>query len=284
MVKSLILFLNFLLLPLLFSCQTRQPKLLCDCSSKIVQDSLIEKYIDNGAQKLNHLYNNPNWQLYCDSLIALCPNIAVSYQQKAVPFIKNGDYAIAFPLEDKAVELDPKRYMAYRGFCKFLFMKDYEGAIVDFQKAQQLTPNGYEMDHTYFFYEGVCNLELSDYSKSEKNFEHDILIQTGGDKKKSIHFNTLLYVGILYYEMKKNDKAKEYLLKCLSEYPEFPDANYYLALVYKSENNNALKKKYLEIAREKIKQRFGINEDGVYYANYPYQITLYEIEQEIKNK
>ncbi|MES2836015.1 MAG: hypothetical protein V4667_00700 [Bacteroidota bacterium] len=285
MEKSSILFLSFFLFAILGSCQSNKLKsAVCDCSSRVVQDSLIEKYYDNGAEKLNHIYNNPAWQLYCDSIINLCPNIAFAYRQKAIPYIKNGEYEKAFSLNDRAVELDSVGYTAYRGFLKCIFTKDYDGAIIDFKKAQQLIPGGYEMDHTYFFFEGLCNLELGNYVKAEENFMQDIIVQTNGDKKKNAHFNTLLYVGILYYEMKNNEEAKEYLLKCLAEYKELPDANYYLALVYKNENNSELKEKYLEIARTTITKGYGTNEDNTYYVNYPHQITLHEIEEEIKNK
>ena len=282
MVKSLILFLNFLFATHFCFCQTTQNKITsCDCTNKKVQDSLIVKYIDNGAEQWD--YNGKKWQQYCDSLISICPKIAVAYQHKAIPFIKNGDYAKAFPLENKAVELAPKEWTAYRGFLKCIFTKDYKGAIIDFQTAQQLTPNSYEMDHTYFFYEGLCNLELRNYSKAEENFRQDIFIQTNGDtsKVKSTHFNTLLNIGILYYEMNDIAKAKDYLLKSLTSYKELPDANFYLAMVYKKENNKELENKYLLMAKQSKTQGYSLNEDNIYYAYYPHQITFYEINKEL---
>ena len=285
MEKLLILSLSFLLASGFCSCQVKPLHLeKCNCDNKKVQDSLISIYIDNGALKRD--YNRPQWQLYCDSLINICPNIAVAYQLKAIPFIKYGDYATAFPLEDKAVELKPEYYTAYRGFLKCIFTKDYHGAITDFEKAQQLTPNNYEMDHTYFFYEGLCNLELQNYSRAEENFKRDIFLQTGGntDKENTAHFNSLLYMGILYFEMKEDKKAKEYLQKSLNIYKQLPEANYYLALVYKRENNSVLKNKYLQIAKESILNHFGLNEDNIYYANYPHHITLYEINRELKKQ
>ena len=283
MVRSLILFLSLLLFAHFGYSQVAPKKSVkCDCSSKRVQDSLVEKYIDNGAQKLPCRYNEPAWQLYCDTVIALCPNIAYAYREKGIPYLKNGEYEKAFLNNNKAVELDPKAWTAYRGFCKSIFTKDYEGAIIDFQKAQQLLPNGFEMDHTYLFYEGLCNLELGNYVKAEANFKQDISIQTSGniEKEGDVHFNTLLYVGILYYEMKNNEKAKEYLLKCLNKYKELPEANYYLALVYKRESNTELKDKYLQIAKQTIGQ-YTNNEDNLYYVNYPHQITRFEIAEEL---
>ena len=283
MAKSLILFLNFLwAIHFGFGQVTVQPLVKCDCSVKKIRDSLSVHYLDNGVEKYS--YNSAGWQLYCDSLIAICPNIAKAYQLKAIPYIKYGDYAKAFPLEDKAVELEPKNYTAYRGFLKCIFTKDYEGAIIDFQKAQQLTPNNYEMDHTYPFYEGLCNLELGYYSMAEENFKKDVNIQSGGNPEKlsSVHFNTFLYMGILYYEMKDNEKARENLQKCIAIYRAHPDANYYLGLLYKRENNTELKNKYLEIAKQSKTKGYNINEDNIYYAYYPHQITLYEINQELQ--
>jgi len=283
MAKSLILFLNFLLVAAYCFCQiTIQPLVKCDCSDKKIRDSLSEQYLDKGAYRYS--YNSPEWQLYCDSLIAICPNIAKAYQLKAIPYIKYADYAKAFPLEDKAVELEPKNYTAYRGFLKCIFTKDYEGAIIDFQKAQQLTPNSYEMDHTYPFYEGLCNLELGNYLLAEENFKKDIFIQTGGDmeKQNKIHFNTFLYLGLVYYEMKENDKAKDNLQKCIAIFLQHPVANYYLALLYKCENNTELKNKYLQIAKQAKEKGYNINEDNIYYAYYPHQVTLYEINQELQ--
>ena len=283
MAKSLILFLNFLIVANVSFSQSMQTKTpLHDCFSKKIKDSLIEKYLDNGAEKYS--YNSPQWQLFCDSLIAICPNIAKAYQLKAIPYIKYGDYAKAFPLEDKAVELEPKNYTAYRGFLKCIFTKDYEGAIIDFQKAQELTPNSYEMDHTYPFYEGLCNLELGNYLLAEENFKKDVNIQSEGNPENlsRVHFNTFLYMGVLYYEMKDNEKARENLHKCIAIYQAHPDANYYLGMLYKREHNTELKNKYLEVAKQSKTKGYDINEGNVYYAYYPHQITLFEINKELK--
>jgi hypothetical protein len=89
-------------------------------------------------------------------------------------------------------------------------------------------------------------------------------------------------MGIVYYELKEYGKARSYLLKCLSQYKELPEANYYLALVYGNENNKELKTVYLEKAKKAI-STYGMNEDNMCYAYYPYQITLFEIQREINS-
>ena len=180
------------------------------------------------------------------------------------------------------MELAPKDFTAYRGFLKCIFTKDYEGAIIDFKKAQELVPNSYEMDHTYFFFQGLCYLELGDYLKSEENLTHDIFLQNKGDSSKTVHFNSWFYSGILYYEMKNFTLAKENLLKCIKIYNYHPDANYYLALVYAAMGNDSLESKYLQTAKEALVKKYTFGEDNFYYANFPHQITIYEVEQAIK--
>jgi tetratricopeptide (TPR) repeat protein len=257
---------------------------LLNCKSPLVRDSLIKRYIDQGADLLPNMYNNPVWQKYCDSIIALCPNTAEAYQLKAVPFIKNGEYEKAMPLYDRAAQVDPGRYTGHRGFIKCLFTKDYESAIADLQKAHQLVPNGYVMDHTFQFYEGLCHLELGNYTPAEQCLKQDIYIQTNGDPKKRPHFNSLLYMGILYYEMGKYDQARTYLLNCLNLYEKLPVANYYLAFVLGRNGNLVAKKQYLEIAKQSYLDGYRMNEDQLYYVNYPHEVKLYEIEEALKGR
>jgi hypothetical protein len=89
MERSLTLFRNLIFVLLFYFYQpAKGQEVKCDCSNKRVQDSLVEKYLVKGANR--HNYNGPVWQQYCDSLIALCADIAVTYQQKAIPYINTG--------------------------------------------------------------------------------------------------------------------------------------------------------------------------------------------------
>jgi tetratricopeptide (TPR) repeat protein len=273
-----ILFLSFLIL---LGTGSGSPVLGQNCNDKKIQDSLIRRYIDNGAEKLPYHYNNPAWDSYFDSLLAICPQIASAYQLKAVPAIKNGEYQKAFALNDVAARLDPQQFLSYRGFLKCIFTKDYTGAIADFSKANQITPGGAEMDHSFYFYLGLCYLELGEYQQATKNFNEDIFFQNRGDSTKEVHFNSLLYMGIVKWENNEPDSAKMYLVRSLRVYRELPEANYYLAMIYKKENNILLEKKYLDIAQHSLVSGYSMNEDNVFYANYPHQITLYEIKEAI---
>jgi len=281
--KSLILLLNFLLLESTGFGQKVTSIKVCDCSNRYVRDSLVSKYIDNGAKKLEDLYNDPAWELYCDSVLTICPDMASMYEEKAIPFLKNGDYEKAFAFDAKAVELDPNGFTGYVAFLKCIFTKDYDGAKIDFLKAEELDPKSYVMDHTYPFYLGLCNLETGHYAEATEDFRQDVFIQTGGDTTKGIHYNTLFYIGILHFKMGDYAKAKEDLLRCIKEYDMLPEANYWLAQIYKKENNSVLEKKYLNIAKNAKKQGYSMNEGNLPYVYYPEQINYYEIEEGLKD-
>ncbi|QKG52235.1 tetratricopeptide repeat protein [Hymenobacter sp. BRD67] len=206
----------------------------------------------------------------------------MAYQQKAVPLIKDGRYEEAFALENKAVALDPPRWLAYRGFLKCIFTKDYEGAILDFQGAARINPAGREMDHTYPFFEGISNLELKNYALAEADFQQDMRLQKGAAGKGDVHFNTLFYAGVLAFELKKYAQATAYLKQCLQQYTNHPEANYYLGLTYRKLGNIQQASQYLHTAGQALAKGYRLNEDNIYYANYPHQITAYEVQQALR--
>jgi tetratricopeptide (TPR) repeat protein len=280
MAKSWPWCLSLLALARLGSGQSAPAKLAASCGSKHYQDSLVTRYIENGAHKYS--YNDPRWAQCCDSLLAICPNVAYAYQQKAVPLIKDAKYAEAFALENRAAELDPQTWLAYRGFLKCIFTKDYEGAISDFQQVARLKPGSREMDHTYPFFEGLCNLELGNYQRAEANFKEDIRQQKGPGGQQAVHFNTLFYVGVLYLEMKNYAQAQRYLAQCLKAYPQHPEANYYLGLTEQAKGDREAARRYLLAAQKALASGYRLNEDNIYYANYPRQITDYEIRQALR--
>ena len=263
-----ILFLSFLLLKVNGYSQS-----VVDCKSKVFQDSLVQVYSEK-AWKFG--YNHPQWQASWDSLLAICPDIAMAYREKAIPYLKNGDYAKAFQLEDNAVELDPESWIAYRAFLHCIFTKNYERALVDFERAEKLVPKAYIMDHTYSFYKGLSYLGLEEYDKAEQALLLDIAQQHEKSGNNDTHFNSLLYLGIVYYEMKEYFIAEKVLKDCLQLYEQLPEANYYLALTFKK-TGNAMATQYLEKAKEYLQLGYKINEDNEFYANYPKQISLSDV-------
>ena len=251
--------------------------LAAGCERKTYRDSLIAHYIERGAEQVSYL--DPRWNLYCDSLIAICPNIAIAYQHKAVPLVKDGKWEEAFALENKAVELDPQVWLPYRGYLKVIKTKDYEGGLADFQLAARRTANGREMDHTYPFFEGLCHLKMGNYALAERDFKRDMALQKSSVAEADIHFNSFFYTGILYWKMKNYALAEQHLLQCLKQYAQHPDANYYLGLTYRAQKRETEARQRLTFAQQCLTKGYRLNEDNIVYENYPYQITSYEVQQ-----
>ena len=270
MAKSLTLFISIFFLS--FHSFSQRPP---DCQSKSVQDSLFELYSEKAR---NFGFNDPGWDLTYDSLLAICPNIAEAYQEKSIPYISNGNYQKAFEYIDKAVELEPHNWISYRGYLNCIYTKNYEKAISDFEEAQQRIPNGFIQDHTYSFYLALSHMELGNYEKAEGYFLKDIAQQKRGEAKNDVHFNSLLYFGILYYVTNEFDKAEVCFRDCLKLYEQLPMANYYMAMTMKMTGNKQ-QDIYFEKAKQYIQEGYKINEPNSLYVNYPRQITSYEVER-----
>jgi tetratricopeptide (TPR) repeat protein len=251
------------------------------CNNKSFRDSLIRKYVDNGAEKLPHTYNNPSWDKYLDSILSICPEIAEAYQLKAVPAIKNGEYEKAYKLDIKAAQLDSALFLPYLGFLKCIFTKDYNGAIIDFNESNRILPGGAEMDHSFYFYLGLCYLELHQLPEADKNLHMDISLQKALRPSGDVHFNSMLYLGIIKIERHQMDSAIIFFKDGLRMYKELPEANYYLALSYKQLSQMDSAKKYFNIARQSVADGYSMNEDNQFYVNYPYQITEHEIVEQL---
>ncbi len=74
-----------------------------------------------------------------DKVIELCPTFDYAYFEKAVPYLKRGLFIEWKKLIDKAVALNPMGHLGYRGWCRYQFLRDYDGAIEDLEKLDALT-------------------------------------------------------------------------------------------------------------------------------------------------
>jgi tetratricopeptide (TPR) repeat protein len=251
---------------------------LVDCANSRVKDSLVMRYISNGAERSRVSYMDPKWQLYGDSILMVCSDVADAYQLKAIPFLKYGDMLNAMPLLDKAVLYDTLQFLPYRAFIKCIFAKDYAGAITDFEESKRHAGNAGVMDHTFALYLGLCYLETGKPSQAVKHFAEDVKTQQTRSGSTDAHFNSWLYQGIALLDLHQLDSAKASLAKCLAIYPQHPEGNYYMAIVHKSLGQPDDASRYMRAAISALKAGYSMNEDNLYYVYYPRQITLYEVE------
>jgi tetratricopeptide (TPR) repeat protein len=246
-----------------------------DCSSQRVQDSLFQVY----AHKARTFgVDNPAWDAAFDELLAICPSISEAYQEKGIRQMFLGDLPKMIAYNDTAVALDPKRWLAYRGYLHCMHTQDYQKAITDLLAAEELTPNAFTMDHTFSFFIALSYMESGNYQEAEKYFLKDIAQQKRGEGRNDIHFNSLLYFGILYYLMNEFDQAERRLNECLQLYEMHPMANYYMAMTMKITGNQR-QNTYFEKARQAMEDGYALNEPNMNHAKFPRQVTVEDIEK-----
>lgn len=244
-----------------------QPQLTEEQKAK--QESIIDQYAVNKAHHYSYYIDMDKWQAALDEGLKEDSTIAYLWQQKAMPYFKIKKYEVGMDFIDKAVQYDPKRYLAYRGFIKCIFAKTYKEAIKDFETCIEKWGDSYEMDHTYTFYIGLSYLQLNEFAKAE-----EYLLKASAKQKEvfqDIHHLDLFYLGIVCYEQHRYEEAIIYFDKAIKEYKEFSDAFFYKALAQYKLGDESSK----ETSEEGLKYNklgYTINEANAIYELYPYQV------------
>src|SRR5690606_30891998 len=207
-----------------------------------------------------------------DSAILKYPSIANFYQQRAMPLYKQDKDELGHPFLKKAAELNPQKYLDYKGFMECIFSKNYKVAIGDFEKYLEMFGEGYVMDHTYYFYIGISYLQLNEFEKAKNYLDKSIAQIQAESGRDWVHYLDLMYLGIANMELKDCDNAIKAFDEALSVYTSFGDVKYYKAIcLYKLMKGEEAEKMFQE-AKEDILLDNTINEDNVIYERYPYQV------------
>ncbi len=255
--------------------------LLMIFSSFAQNDSILkakkEKYI---TKEYWHTfsYNSAEWQMYLDSALAIEPKNTRLWQQKSMPNFKSGKYYDGMRFLNKAVELDTLAYLGYRGFMKCVFMKDYGNAIIDLKAIYKKRPIDQTMDHSYPFWIGISYLKLNKLDSAD--YYLGLSINNALLKgKEAVHYVDWFYWGLTKFKQKKYKEALSYFENAMAQNSHFPDVEYYKAMVLLQINQKEEAKALLVQAKANIANGYRMNEDNESYANYPYQITTFEVDE-----
>lgn len=174
------------------------------------------------------------------------------YKQYSIRLNKAGDFENGFKYLNKAVELDPKLHLGYRGWIRLRKMRDYDKALVDFDRLDSLTPNfvdapwGEDID----FLRGECYFGQKDYSKAIEMFDRHIKNQ----KEGWADVYSFVYLGLCHYELGNYQKAISEFQKALNQFEYTPEAYFGMA------------KAYVEIGEiQKARENLIIAEDNMHY-------------------
>ncbi|MBC6400262.1 MAG: hypothetical protein GDA37_04470 [Ekhidna sp.] len=267
---------SLLILLLLFLSVFAQPN--CE-AYKYYGDTLKYEACKKAMKIKDHHQFSKEYQTVLDESIEIDPTFDYAYWAKSIAYLKSGDFVTWKKLIDKAVELNPKEYLGYRGCCRYDSFRDYKGAIKDIEKLDSLVVYdiGQSQSGTYHLniVKGLCYKAIGEKQKVIKIIEDQIKLNEG---ENFVGANDYLHLGVLYLETEKFEKAIESFKK-QSENNELAENQYYLALTYRKLDNLNEYKACLEKAKELY---VGGRRMSDPYSNPMDKIYLENIENELK--
>lgn len=211
-----------------------------------------------------------------DSLIVLCPDFADPYYTKAIPYLKRGEFITWKNIIDKAVERDTITYMGYRGGARFMFLRDYEGAIADIEclKTKVKWDIGYIYNGDYHL-EVIRALSYRGIGQTEKAISilEDFIRNNAEETGRFAYF----HLGVMYYQINEYDKAEAALIKQVTDFDYYADSYYYLAMIKSMQGDKDAFFNYMNKAKEYYllgKCLPGLDS----FMDYPDKIYLQQIE------
>lgn len=216
-------------------------------------------------------------QLQFDSAIAICPTFDYAYFEKAVPYLKRGDFIHWKKLIDKAVALNPTAHLGYRGWCRYQFVRDYRGAIRDFERLDSLLGYdiGYSINGDYHLNvaKALCYKAIGQNAKAIQIIEEQL-----SQKNYTPMTYDYLHLGVLKMESGDLTGGIDCLKRSIALNDYFAEAHYYLGLIYKMQKHTKAYQESMLKARlyyEKGYKRFDP------YTHPMDKVYLSQIENEI---
>ena len=237
----------FLIVLFQFSIVLAQPN--CE-AYKYYGDTLKYEACKKAMEIKGHYQFSKEYQTVLDEAIEIDPTFDYAYWAKSIAYLKSGDFVTWKKLIDKAVELNPKEHLGYRGWCRYQFFRDYKGAIKDIEKLDSLVDYdiGQSQNGTYHLNiaKGLCYKAVGEKEKAITILEKQIKLNEEEDFVGAYDY---LHLGVLYLETEKFEKAFE-TFKKQSENNELAENQYYLALTYLKLGKPVESKSCLEKAKE----------------------------------
>lgn len=211
-----------------------------------------------------------------DVAIKMAPHYSYPYWAKSIAYLKTGDFITWKPLIDSAVSLDEEKYLGYRGWCRFQFFRDNEGAIRDFKRLEELFDGddiGYSQNGDYHLTmaKALCFKMLGEKERAVQIMEEHL------GKTAAIMPYDYLHLGVMHLNMQRYDDALDAFGK-QSEFNELADNQYYIAKAHNALGDETQKRIALELAAELYAERRFMND---VYTHPVDKVYLEQIEQEL---
>lgn len=221
--------------------------LACTCVISTAQTN-CSLFTDSSCARACRLYNTAvkypqgsrMCQVYLDSAIQVCPGYAEAWREAGVPYLKRGDFLTWRKYIDQAVLLKPRAFLGIRGWCRFKFLKDYEGALEDLKRYDTISNfyPGNTGDGTYSLYVvmALCERELGNYSQAFAWFAKGIDSIYIREGMGAIGLFDYLHRAVTKIRIKDYTGALADLDSQMSKYEKYVETWYYKGIVLRMTN------------------------------------------------
>ena len=212
----------------------------------------IQKYkaCKAAEKRSRHHQTTREFQMALDEALRIDSSFAYAYRAKSTGYLKTGDMITYMWLMNKAVEYDPKEFLSYRGWCRYQFFKDYQGAIRDIERLDSLVD--YDIGHSVNgFYHLHLARALCYKALGEKEKARLIIEQQMAQDDHYIGLFDYLHLGVLHLELGDYETAV-YALEKQEQENDIAENRYYMAMAYKALGDHKQYEENLKIAKRKM--------------------------------
>lgn len=205
----------------------------------------------------NYYQGSPACQALLEEAKQYDPTYALAYREIGVPYLKRGITA-AFPhYYGKAADLDPLGWMGWRGYLYLYFYRDYERALVDFNRLDTITPGvvDYPQSTSVDYMRAICYLQLGDYDSAIDYLDQHIAHEDTVAGFDYIPSEAFLYRGIAYWKKGESAQAIHSFLTGHEIEDYNADLQFWLAKVYAENKEHTTARRWFAQAERAFQQR-----------------------------
>lgn len=207
-----------------------------------------------------------------DKSLVICPYFAYAYKQKSIAYLKSGDFITWKFLMDNAVKYDELDNLGYRGWSKFQFFRDYEGAILDIERLENITDEvGFSQNGNYYL-TVVKAMSYSAIGNNEKAIE--IIENLLDNDNYSVGSYDYYQLGVFYFNIKDYENALVNFKK-QADKNQLAENVYYIAQIDKLSGREEDYKKNKQLAIDLYKNKQILFDPYTHHYN---KVFLKEIE------
>lgn len=174
------------------------------------------------------------WKKTSDSVLAICPNSARIWSDRAMIYVHRGEFIEAMQYLNRAAKLDPGYFIGSRAWYRIYYFHDFSGAIRDIDTLEQVAGTSffYVTNVHMYMLKGLSYQQLGDTKKALELYDQAIGDQVKDKGDQWVGTYDYLLRGILRYKTGNIDGAIEDLTRQVREYETLADTYYYRGLAY----------------------------------------------------